>query len=862
MGGRLTVLFLLLLWFSLPFFHPSAAAEDKASSSPADHTVYTELAQSVQDSIRSESGTLKPLHTQLDKAEASGEEFQEELADWRTQLSVHENMLHLPAGRPEDLRRILGIHTATLALVSDRYQDMEDKLTTVAEQVNSTEEQLGLIRNQEADLRSKSLGKDVKNDLLKSLNQLRGLVEKKLAVLKKLSDIYAHREKRLKDLRAGFEKLQTKYEERINEEKQEGLFHRSNGPLQKAGRSMLMEELEGLGAQLLKSPEDFFRFRQISILWRTETTLHTVFLLVFCVSLILVIRLQKRIHDGLEDPKFDALPWTRMALEILCRSFWLLAALLLLYAYAQWQELYESVPFIYSLIQGGGAWLATGWLIAFSKRLRRQSEPESPAARKASIRPLAYVVRVFAIAYMAAKAGIGGSGILLPWIRLAFDAMLLTGIYRFMGIWRKPPDFVKEIPTFFLRTAKLCALLGYFAVSIAILLDLGGYGTLATFWLVSWGRSFVVVFWACLAVVMLREADVAFHQKMSEVSEDTSQARPLGWLVIRISWAGWFAALVVGLLFAWGARRAVFFGLLSALTYPVSIGKLHFTLLSIGFALVVLLITHTATRLWRQILQDRLLADSGLKLGIRESIATVTVYAFWVFGILFALNVVGFSSTSLFVGFGALGIGLGFGLQTIFNNFVSGLILLLERPIQVGDAVELNGTWGVVKKINVRSTLVQTWDNASLIIPNSEFITNQVVNWSYRDMRLRRHINVGVAYGSDVELVRKTLIEAAENHSRVLASPQPDVLFTDFGDSALNFRLRFWTTVEYSLSTETDIRFEINRLFAERDISIPFPQRDLHIRSGSLSPESGAERKKGEENQHIGESNSTDPPTK
>ncbi|MCF8051144.1 MAG: mechanosensitive ion channel [Desulfobacterales bacterium] len=217
--------------------------------------------------------------------------------------------------------------------------------------------------------------------------------------------------------------------------------------------------------------------------------------------------------------------------------------------------------------------------------------------------------------------------------------------------------------------------------------------------------------------------------------------------------------------------------------------------------------------------------------GLQDSITTITVYVIWMLGILVALHAFGLNTTSLAVGFGALGIGLGFGLQNIFNNFVSGIILLFERPIQVGDDVEINGTWATVKKINVRSTVVQTYDNASLIIPNADFVSSQVTNWSFKDKRLRRSITVGVAYGSDVTLVRDTLLEIGRSLPKVLKSPAPDVLFTDFGDSALIFRLRIWTDIDNMLSLETAIRFEIDRLFKERGIEISFPQRDIHIRS-------------------------------
>ncbi|RMG64890.1 MAG: potassium transporter KefA [Bacteroidetes bacterium] len=227
----------------------------------------------------------------------------------------------------------------------------------------------------------------------------------------------------------------------------------------------------------------------------------------------------------------------------------------------------------------------------------------------------------------------------------------------------------------------------------------------------------------------------------------------------------------------------------------------------------------------------RVFADSGLEIGLQESIITISAYVAWFLGVLGALNALGFSGTSLTVAFGALGVGLGFGLQNIFNNFISGMILLFERPIQVGDAIEIDGTWGEVRKINVRSTVIQTWDNASLIIPNSEFISGRVTNWSFKDLSLRRNINVGVAYGSDIERVRETLLEIAHAHPQVYKNPEPSVLFTDFGDSALIFRLRVWTTIDECLRVETDIRFEIDRLFRERGIEIAFPQRDIHIRS-------------------------------
>jgi small-conductance mechanosensitive channel len=300
---------------------------------------------------------------------------------------------------------------------------------------------------------------------------------------------------------------------------------------------------------------------------------------------------------------------------------------------------------------------------------------------------------------------------------------------------------------------------------------------------------------------------------------------------VKLCWLVWAAALVLLLFVAWGASHTLILGFLRILNHPIPIGNIHFRLLGLLYASLILLVTHVAVRIWRRILKRRMLVNSGMDPGLQESIAAISGYTLWGLAILAALNAVGVASTSIAVAVGALGIGLGFGLQNIFNNFMSGIILLFERPIQVGDVIEINGIWGKVAKINFRSTVVQSFDNASLVIPNSDFISNQLINWSFKDTRLRRNISIGVGYGSDVNLVRDTLLAIAADNPKILKYPAPDVLFEDFGDSALLFKLRVWSTTDQCLAAETEIRFEIDRLFRELGIEIPFPQRDIHIRS-------------------------------
>jgi small-conductance mechanosensitive channel len=197
-----------------------------------------------------------------------------------------------------------------------------------------------------------------------------------------------------------------------------------------------------------------------------------------------------------------------------------------------------------------------------------------------------------------------------------------------------------------------------------------------------------------------------------------------------------------------------------------------------------------------------------------------------------ALLALGFEFTKLTIILSALGVGIGFGLQGIVNNFVSGLILLFERPVRVGDFIELDGKWAEIKNIGLRATTVQTFDQADVIIPNADLVSNQVINWTLSNRRVRLIISVGVAYGSDIELVMKTLVACARENSGIAGEPTPQVLFQSFGESSLDFELRVWVpNAEDRLTVKSELNQEIERKFRGAKIEIAFPQRDLHLRN-------------------------------
>lgn len=236
----------------------------------------------------------------------------------------------------------------------------------------------------------------------------------------------------------------------------------------------------------------------------------------------------------------------------------------------------------------------------------------------------------------------------------------------------------------------------------------------------------------------------------------------------------------------------------------------------------------------RRILVNKILTKRDIAIGTRESIGTIVKYILVLAGIFSILQTNGIDLSAFGVLAGAIGVGIGFGLQNITNNFISGLIILFEQPIKVGDRIEVGEVNGDVVKISSRATTIITNDNISIIVPNSKFIDSEVINWSHNEHRIRFNFPVGVSYKENPEKVKRILLEVANANQGVLKSPESDVLFDSYGDNSINFNLRVWTTsyVNKPKVLRSELYYEIFRRFAEENIEIPFPQRDLHLRTG------------------------------
>ncbi len=266
--------------------------------------------------------------------------------------------------------------------------------------------------------------------------------------------------------------------------------------------------------------------------------------------------------------------------------------------------------------------------------------------------------------------------------------------------------------------------------------------------------------------------------------------------------------------------------------------------LTVGKVVVAVLVVAVGAPIARAVMRRvarKLLGRVGIQPGAAEAFATLGFYVVLACLIVFALWVAEIPLTVFTLAGGALAIGIGFGSQNILNNFISGLILLAERPIKVGDLIEVNETFGRVESIGARSTAIKTSNNFHIIVPNSAFLESNVVNWTHADNLVRISLVVGVAYGSPVRRVEEIILEEVLAHEKTVAPPDPVVLFEDFGDSALIFEALFWIVLDRPMDqrrTLSDLRYRLDDRFREDAIVIAFPQRDVHLdTSGPLRVE-------------------------
>ena len=420
-------------------------------------------------------------------------------------------------------------------------------------------------------------------------------------------------------------------------------------------------------------------------------------------------------------------------------------------------------------------------------------------------------------------------------VRAAFAVVLLVSIARVVMLLRRVTT---------LRAWHLPVYLLFLVVLVAVGAELIGYRNLAVYIARGFFDTLLLFFVLTLLHALMHEVFYglqhgwrSWHQRVRgwfglQPGERTAL---LPWLYSLAVVAIWTVAGFV-LLNIWNVPDAIVVELQRYLTNGFQVGSVNVVPVRIFYAVAAFALLYAFSS-WLRGRMDRYWQKRvDIDRGAREAAVSILGYSGVIISIIVGLSVAGVGFGNLALIAGALSVGIGFGLQNIVNNFVSGLILLFERPIKTGDWVSVGSTEGYVKSIRMRSTQIQTFDRADVIVPNSELVSSQVTNWMLHDPRGRVRVPVGVAYGSDTEKVRQILLDVVAAHPEVITDssmPAPRVLFREFGESSLNFELRaFIRNIDHRLVVTSDLNFAIDAAFRKNGVEIPFPQRDIHIRDG------------------------------
>jgi small-conductance mechanosensitive channel len=844
-GDKRPSAFCAILLLTLCMVTPAMGAETTAEA-------LGELQSALVNAVTSHRDELAELKVRLGQMEALKGNLVNEMGVQEHKSASYRQLLLMSQPPLESLEQGIRSNRLGYEHLSEQLEKLRARYNTASFLFLNADDRIALVRKQMDDIPRSRLPDDRKNAMAAEAEQLIDiLVEKKAlgeAFRKSYEDLAGRLNALILELKALDEKLSSEFEDR----KQKMLFTTTN-PYRHIFDNGIAEAwthfFNRIGTLLGLSTE-VLHWEQIQ---RIQMSSWVFFL--FWLTAILVLRARSRDILQRLETKHETPQWRfrRLFLFLLRRSLLYLGLTLLFGAYDAFDWPLLDIGLANVLFKIFLVLLLTHWGLDYLKFMHGDASPTALGAYVITrLKRFFRLLRAITLVSILFTWVAGVESVLAWLLRDGLTIVLLVWIIFF---WQRAKQVAAEaarqgqaVPD--PRKMKLWIAWSYLVSGGAVLISLVGYGTLAGHWWGGWIKSTTLLFWAYVSWNAIEEwrRDPYVHQGIGNDPQRLGGNHRLSWPLIQLCRGLCLIGVARGIVWAWDREGVLFARVTEVLNYTHTIGNLNLNLRGIVHAVVILFFTHIGVHIGRTLLDEKVLGKKALEPGLKDSVITILSYLAWSIGLLLALASVGVNATSLAVVFGALSVGIGFGLQTIFNNFISGLILLFERPIQVGDFVEVNGIWAEVKKINVRATVVQTFDNASVIIPNSEFISQQVTNWSFKDRRMRKNLNVGVAYGTDIDLVAKTLLDIANAFPDVLKFPRPEVLFLDHGDNALIFCLRVWVQVEDSAVVPSKIRFEIDKRFRELGIEIPFPQRDIHIRSiaKELSPATVTEALQGD----------------
>jgi potassium-dependent mechanosensitive channel len=823
---RLFCMFLVLAVF---FSHLTARAEENQQGliSPE------QLAESLDNAVANQRDELESLKGQLRDLENLRDKVQDEIKTYDSQNTAHSQILLTSQLRIENLENAIKNNRFAFRNLSGYFEIFQKRLDSTSILLGQIKERIELVKAQIADIRGSQFSDTWKSLLAATSQSLNKILDEKKQIGEGLHKTEENLLRLINDALEENKTIGDKLMLRLEDENKASIFKRFDSFGDLSGEA-IRKEL-GLFWSRIRSVFDSATW---SSQWIEIKMGGFEQWSVFFVAMALILLLQyqskvtiRKVEKRCEGPEYDH---RRMALVLLRRSLPYFGMVLLF-------GFYSSLRFSLFNISLGRALfgiflilLATQWGLDYLKYGFSGPPTVFWSFVSHHIRRFFQIIRTMAIIVLMLSWIAERDSILIWLLRNVLSAVFLSWALVF---WLKMKRILFEgrrqgQEIFNLKWIKAIRAWTYLVIGGTLFLNLLGYRMLGGLWFEAWIKTLAILFWGYISLNAVREWRQDFlSETAADIENKKTSKYHIRWTLIQLTQAFCFFAMAVVILWAWDTSGFLTARLADFFNFTVTMGSLKLNVKGIILAVGILYITRFAVRIGRSLLKEKILDRRSLEIGLKDSILTITSYLGWTLGLLLALGIIGVNATSIAVIFGGLSIGIGFGMQTIFNNFFSGLILLFERPIQVGDTVEINGMRAEVKKINVRATVVQTFDNASVIIPNSEFVSKQVTNWSFKDKRMRRNIEIGVAYGSDIDLVQNTMLEIANKKRNVLKYPKPDVIFIDHADSALIFRLRVWVHLDDYWTIPSQIRNEIDHRFRELGIEIAFPQRDLHIRS-------------------------------
>lgn len=406
--------------------------------------------------------------------------------------------------------------------------------------------------------------------------------------------------------------------------------------------------------------------------------------------------------------------------------------------------------------------------------------------------------------------------------------LIISSYYLRPDFWKQVPreyKFLRILGFMFINTfvfyliALVCNLFGFFDLNI-LMLKAGIHIPVYTIIFIGIYRIWIALTGASLLIAKARKRTYLTHY-WEKIEKRILQ-------VVRFFLVSfWIYSIVI--LFELGLPTYVW--ITDFVLKERTIGTLHVSIWAVASFILILAFTFLLTGIIKFIIDDEFIKRTKLQRGVTNAISISIRYIIVFIGFTFAMSAAGIDLGKFSLLAGALGVGIGFGLQNIVNNFISGLILIYERPLQVGDTIEIENLMGQVTTIGPRSSHVVTYDGAEVVVPNGNLISNQLINWTLSDNKRRLEVKIGAAYGSDPNIVIKILQEVADENQGILKEPEPLALFEGFGESSLNFRLLFWVPFELGLQAKSDVSIAMYNKFTENNIEIPFPQMDLHVKS-------------------------------